>query len=171
LTKMRGYCRIFEKKIDKYNQLLSGECMKSAKTVFRQYLKNNGLLHSKQREQILDIFLKAEKHPAINELYDMVRKKNPRIGLATIYRTMEVICDAGLARKLDFGDGTKRYEHKYKHQHHHHLVCLKCGKVTEIMSGKLEEIQTQLAKKHGFTISRDTMKIFGICKACRRKEK
>ncbi|MBN2456592.1 MAG: transcriptional repressor [Sedimentisphaerales bacterium] len=145
--------------------------MESAKTIFSQYLRKKGMLYSKQREQILDIFLKTEKHPAINNLYDLVRKKNPKIGLATIYRTMEVICDAGLARKLDFGDGTKHYENKYKHPHHHHLICLKCGKIIEITSGKLEEIQRQLAKKHGFTISRDTMKIFGICKTCRRKEK
>lgn len=144
---------------------------KPAKTILRQYLKKNGMLYSKQREQILDIFLKTEKHPAINELYDRVRKKNPRIGLATVYRTMEVICDAGLARKLDFEGGTKHYEHKYKHPHHHHLVCLKCGKVIEITSGKLEGIQRQLAKKHDFAITRDTMKIFGICSTCKRKEK
>jgi len=145
--------------------------MKSAKTIFNQYLRKNGMLYSKQREQILDIFLKTEKHLTINDLYGLVTKKNPKIGLATVYRTMEVICDAELARKLDFDDGTKHYEHKYKHQHHHHLVCLKCGKIIEITSGKIEEIQRKLAKKHGFTIARDTMKIFGICKTCKRKEK
>ena len=145
--------------------------MKPAKTIFSQYLRKNGMLYSKQREQILDIFLKTEKHPTVNDIYDMVRKENPKIGLATVYRTMEVICDAGLARKLDFGDGTKRYEHKYKHQHHRHLVCLKCGKVIEIASSKLEKIQRELAKKHDFTITRDTMKIFGTCRTCKRKEK
>jgi len=145
--------------------------MKSARNVLRQYLKNNGLLHSKQREQILDIFLKTEKHSTINDLYDLVRKKNPKIGLATVYRTMKVICDAGLARETDFGDGTKRYEHKYKHQHHHHLVCLQCGRIIEITSGELEQIQRQLAKKHDFTIARDTMRILGICKRCKRKAK
>jgi len=88
--------------------------MKSAKDILRRYLKNNGLLHSRQREQILDVFLKTGKHPTINNLYDLVRKRNPQIGLATVYRTMKVICDAGLARETDFGDGTKRYEHKYK---------------------------------------------------------
>ena len=145
--------------------------MKSAKTILREYLKRNGKLYSKQREQILDIFLKTEHHPTINDLYDLVRKKHPQIGLATVYRTMRVICDAGLARETDFGGGIRCFEHKYKHQHHHHLICLKCGKIIEITSGKIEEIQRQLAKKHGFTISRDTMKIFGICKACKRKEK
>ena len=143
--------------------------MKSAKIIFSQYLKKNGMLYSKQREQILDIFLKTEKHSTINNLYDLVKKKDSQIGLATVYRTMEVICNAGLARKVDFGDGAKHYEHKYKHQHHHHLVCLKCDKIIDITSGKIEEMQRQLAKKHGFTIVRDTMKIFGICRTCERK--
>ena len=145
--------------------------MASAKTIFNQHLRKNGMLYSKQREQILDIFLKAEKHPTVNDLYELVRKKNPKIGLATVYRTMEVIYDAGLARKVGFGDGIKHYEHKYKHQHHYHLICLKCGKVIEVTSGKIEETKRQLAKKHDFTITRATMRLFGICKTCKRKEK
>jgi len=145
--------------------------MKSAKDILGRYLKNNGLIHSKQREQILDVFLKTEKHPTVNDLYDLTRKKNPKIGLATVYRAIKVICDAGLARETDFGDGTKHYEHKYKHQHHHHLVCIKCGRVVEITSAKLEQIQRRLADKHGFTISKNTMKMFGICKTCKREEK
>ena len=145
--------------------------MKSARTVFRQHLKNKGLLHSKQREQILDIFLKTEKHHTIGDLYEIIRKKNPKIGLATVYRAMRVICDAGLARQLDFGDGVKRFEHKYQHQHHHHLVCLKCGRAVEVVSPEMEKVQQRLAKKHGFTHFKDTMKIFGICRQCKREEK
>jgi len=145
--------------------------MKSAKDILGRYLKSNGLLYSRQREQVLDIFLKTEKHPTINDLYELVRKKNSKIGLATVYRSMKVICDAGLARETDFGDGARRYEHKYKHQHHHHLVCIKCGRIVEIASPRLEQIQRQLAKKHDFAVSRDTMKIFGICRACKRKSK
>ena len=145
--------------------------MKSARTVFRQHLKNKGLLHSKQREQILDVFLKTEKHHTIGDLYELIRKKNPKIGLATVYRAMRVICDAGLARQLDFGDGVKRFEHKYQHQHHHHLVCLKCGRAIEVVSPEIEKVQQGLARKHGFTLVKDTMKIFGICRQCKRKEK
>ncbi len=144
--------------------------MKSAKNILRQYLKNNGLLHSKQREQILDIFLKTEKHTTINDLYDLVRKKNPKIGLATVYRSMKVICDAGLARETDFGDGTKRFEHKYKHQHHDHLVCLKCGRIIEVVSPGIEKLQERLAKKHKFSAVRYRMEIFGICSSCNRKK-
>jgi len=143
--------------------------MKSARTVFRQHLKNKGLLHSKQREQILDIFLKTEKHHTIGDLYELIRKKNPKIGLATVYRAMRVICDAGLARQLDFGDGVKRFEHKYQHQHHHHLVCLRCGRAIEVVSPEIEKVQQRLAKKHGFTLVKDTMKIFGICRQCKRE--
>ena len=144
--------------------------MKSAKTIFSQYIRNNGMLHSSQREQILDIFLKAERHPTINDLYDLVRKKNPKIGLATVYRTMRVICDAGLARETDFGDGLRRFEHKHKHQHHDHLICLKCGRIIEVMSPEIEKLQENLAKKHRFKAVRHRMEIFGICRSCNRKK-
>ena len=144
--------------------------MASAKTIFSQYLRKNGMLYSKQREQILDIFLKIEKHPVINELYDLVRKKHPQIGLATVYRTMKVICDAGLARETDFGGGTKRFEHKYKHQHHDHLVCLKCGRIIEVISPAIEKLQESLAKKHRFKAIRHRMEIFGFCKNCKSKK-
>jgi Fur family ferric uptake transcriptional regulator len=145
--------------------------MNSAKIIFREYLRSNGMLYSEQREQILDIFLKTEKHPTINDLYDLVRKKHPQIGLATIYRTMKVICDAGMARETDFGGGIRRFEHKYKHQHHDHLVCLKCGRIIEVMSPEIEKLQESLAKKHRFKAVKHRMEIFGICKACKRKEK
>ncbi|MHC4310512.1 MAG: Fur family transcriptional regulator [Planctomycetota bacterium] len=144
--------------------------MKPAKTVFSQYLRENGKLHSKQREQILEIFLKTEQHPTINDLHDLVKKRDPKIGLATVYRTMEVICNAGLARKVDFGGSTKRYEHKHKHQHHDHLVCLKCGRIIEVMSPGIEKLQERLAKKHKFSAVRHRMEIFGICRSCNRKK-
>jgi len=143
--------------------------MKSEKTIFGRYLRKNGKLYSKQREQILDIFLKTEKHPTINDLYDLVRKEDPKIGLATVYRTMEVICDAGLARKVDFGDGLRRFEHKYRHHHHDHLVCLKCGRIIEVVSPEIERLQENLAKKHRFKAVRHRMEIFGICRTCEGK--
>lgn len=142
-----------------------------AKTVFKQYLKKNGMLQSQQREQILDIFLKTEKHLTIDELYTLVKKKYPKIGLATVYRAIKVICDAGLAREADFADGVKRFEHKYQHQHHHHLICLKCHKIIEIASPEIEKLQKKLAKKHDFSLVRDTMEIFGICKTCNSGKK
>jgi len=145
--------------------------MKSAKNIFREYLRKNGMLYSKQREQILDIFLGAEKHLTINELYDLVRKKNPQIGLATVHRTMRVIDNAGLARKVGFGDGIKRFEHKYRHPEHDHLICTECGGVIEVFSPEIEKLQKDLAKKHDFTLVSRKMRLFGICKNCKRKAK
>ena len=144
--------------------------MKSAKDIFREYLRRNGMLYSEQRGQILDIFLKTETHPTINDLYDLVRKKYPQIGLATVYRTMKVICNAGLARETDFGGNIRRFEHKYKHQHHDHLVCLNCGRIIEVMSPAIEKLQENLAKKHRFKAVRHRMEIFGLCKNCKSKE-
>lgn len=145
--------------------------MKSAKTILKQYIKDMGLLHSRQREQILEIFLKMEHHPTINDLYVRIKKKNPEIGLATVYRAMKVICDAGLARETDFGDGIKRYEHEYGHEHHDHLVCVKCGKIIEVMNPEIEKLQSELAKKHNFTALSHRMQIFGTCKACKPRKK
>jgi len=144
--------------------------MKSTETIFKQYLKEKGLLFSKQREQILKIFMKAKSHLTIDDLYNSVRKKNPRIGLATVYRTMRVICDCDLAEEVDFGDGVKRFEHKFHRQHHHHLVCIKCGRVIEVRSGKIESLQKKLAKQHNFAATKDTMKIFGLCSKCKNKQ-
>ena len=145
--------------------------MKPAKTIFAAYLKNNGLLHSAKREQILDIFLKTEDHPTIEDLYLLVKKKNPNIGLATVYRAMKVICNAGLARETDFGNGQKSFEHKYQHQHHGHLVCIKCGRIIEVISPEIEKLQQKLARKHKFSPVRHTMQIFGTCAKCKPKKK
>ena len=145
--------------------------MESAKTIFSQYLRRNGMLYSKQREQILDIFLKTEKHLTVNDLYDLVRKENPKIGLATVHRTMKAITEAGLARAVGFGDGIKRFEHKYKHRQHHHLICTKCGGIIEIFNPAIEQMLKRIAKKHKFTFLDDKVKIFGICKFCRQKQK
>ena len=143
--------------------------MKSAKTIFREYLKSNGMLCSEKLEQILDIFLKTQKHPTINDIYDLVRKKHPQIGIATVYRAMKVICDAGLARETDFGGSIRRFEHKYKHRHHDHLVCLECGRIIEVISPAIEKMQENLAKKHRFKAIRHRMEIFGLCKTCKSK--
>ena len=144
--------------------------MKSAETIFRQYLKEKGLLYSKQREQILAAFIKTRNHPTVDDLYNSVKKKHPKIGLATVYRTMKVICDCGLASEVDFADGVSRFERKYRHQHHHHLVCIKCGKVIEVTSNQIESLQKKLAKQHNFASTRDTMKIFGLCSKCKNKQ-
>ena len=144
--------------------------MRSAKVVFRQYLKAKGMRHSGQRERILDVFLATETHPSIDDLYELVKEINPRIGLATVYRAMRVICQAGLGREADFGDGVSRFEHEYRHEHHDHLVCLECGRVIEVVSSEIEQLQERLAQRHDFTPIRHKMQIFGICRTCKHRK-
>ena len=144
--------------------------MKSPRDVFNQYLKDKSIRYSQQREYILDVSLRVERHVTVSEFYDLIRKKNPSIGYATVYRAMKIICDSGLAREVDFGDGVVRYEHKYGHEHHDHLICLKCGKFIEVINPKIEKLQDKMAQEYGFTPVGHKMQIFGICKQCKGRK-
>ncbi len=141
--------------------------MEAPKAVFGQYLRDKGVRRSDQREHILNVFLKTEKHLTMADLYGIVRKKYPKIGYATVYRAMKVICDAGLASEVDFGDGVARFEHKYGHEHHDHLVCLECGTFIEAVEPKIEKLQEDMARKHKFTAMSHKLQIFGTCRRCK----
>ena len=99
----------------------------------------------------------------------MVKKLYPSIGFATVYRTLKLLCEAGLCRELKFEDGITRYEHLYGHQHHDHLVCTRCGKFIEIIEPEIEKLQEKLFKKHKFLPQRHRMELYGICKKCRKR--
>jgi Fur family ferric uptake transcriptional regulator len=145
--------------------------MKSAKAIFKRYLKEKGMLPSHQREEIFDTFMRTKNHPTVDSLYDVIQKKYPKIGLATVYRTMRIICDADLAREVDFGDGARRFERKFKRHKHYHLICIKCGKIIEVKSPDIERLQEKLAGQHDFSATKNTMKIFGVCNKCQQNEK
>ena len=140
-----------------------------AKGEFEQFVVRRGLRHTEQREQVLDVFLATEKHVTVQELYDLVRRRHKRIGYATVARTVKLMCESGICRQVDFSDGSLRYEHKYGHEHHDHLICLKCGKYEEIYSPKLEKIQDELVKKHGYVQDNHKLDIFGLCPECAKK--
>ncbi|MEE8300776.1 MAG: transcriptional repressor [Desulfatiglandales bacterium] len=144
---------------------------KDPKHIFYRYLRDKAIRHSKQRDLILDVFLKTERHLAIPDLYSLVKRRYSNIGYATVYRTMKLICAAGLAEEVDFGDGITRFEHKYGHEHHDHVICIRCGKFVEAMNPAIERMQERLAQDHGFTYIRHRMQIFGICKGCKGKKR
>lgn len=137
--------------------------------VFTNYIKDKNLKSTQQREEILKVFLKAERHLTTEELYTLVKRRYPKIGYATVYRTLKLIDGCGLAREVDFGDGILRFEHKYGHKHHDHLICLKCGIYIEVVSPQIEKLQDELSKKHKFNPLRHKMQIFGICHRCKKK--
>lgn len=141
--------------------------IKEEEKIFDDFVRSRGLKYSEQRRQVLRIFLRTEKHLAADELHRLVKKSFPSIGIATIYRTLKLLCESGLCRELKLDDGTTRYEHLYDHAHHDHLICTECGSMTEVLDKEIEKLQEQLAKKNSFKIKSHKLIIYGTCKNCR----
>src|ERR1700682_3824174 len=89
-------------------------------------LRPAGGKHSNKRDRILSTFLQQEGHLSDDDLFDLVRREAPRIGRATVYRTLQWMVEAGVARKVDFGEGRSRFEPSYGHPRHFHLICTTC---------------------------------------------
>ena len=134
--------------------------------VFDAYLSKAGIRKSVQRYNIMKVFLDARHHITVADLLELVKKRYPSIGTATVYRTIRLFCDAGIAQEVDIGDGVIRYEHKLGHEHHDHLVCNECGIFIETKDDRIEKLQEELAEKHGFSPLSHRLQIFGICKKC-----
>lgn len=139
-------------------------------THFNAYLNNKGIRKSLRRSQVLEVFSKCEKHVTVNELVELVHSKYPDIGIATIYRTLKLICDSGIARTTEFEKGTIRYEHDFGHQHHDHLVCFNCGAFIEINNDRIEEEQNKIAKDNGYTLLNHKMILYGLCQKCSKQK-
>ncbi len=135
--------------------------------VLENYITQNNLKITKQRRAVLEAFLANEEHLSAEELYKIVSAKEPKIGLATVYRTLALLTESGLALELDFGDGQKRYEHNYHHAHHDHMICTQCGKIIEFQNSMIEKLQEDVAREHGFEMTTHKLDMFGICKDCR----
>jgi Fur family ferric uptake transcriptional regulator len=131
-----------------------------------RYLEDHHLKHTKQREAILEAFLSASGHVTGEDLFQTVRSLHPNIGYTTVYRTLKLLCDAGLAIERHFEDGITRYE--IEHEHHDHLVCTKCGKIVEFECDMIEAAQNQIAERYGFRILRHRHELYGHCSSCRR---
>ncbi len=135
--------------------------------LFHSYLKDKNLKLTRQRDKVLEIFLKTEKHLSAEELHSLIKKKYPFIGFTTVYRTMKLIAEAGLGREVDFSDGFKRIEHNFGHKHHDHLICVKCGRFFEVVDKDIERLQEKLTQKYHFKTVNHKMEIFGYCQKCK----
>ncbi|MCJ2163369.1 transcriptional repressor [Pseudodesulfovibrio sp. S3] len=144
---------------------------KSAEQMFVEYLQKSNLSVTPQRKVIVETFLEAEGHFSAEELCSLVKGKAVDIGQATIYRTLKLLVDSGLADAFDPGDGVSLYEHSYNHAHHDHFICAHCGKTLEICDAVIEERQERVAEEHGFELTRHRMFLFGVCSDCRFDEK
>ena len=136
--------------------------------VFMEYLQEHKLKFTPHRQLILDIFLENEGHRSAEDIYRMVREKDPRVGYTTVYRTMKILADCGLARPIDLADGITRYEHLYNHEHHDHMICMQCGNSIEFYKPEIEELQDEASDHLGFRVTDHKLQIYGLCKECRK---
>ena len=146
-----------------------GEEFQKEKEIFLEHIQKAGLRRTSQRDLILEIFLKTEEHLSSEDLYWLVQKKDPSVGHTTVYRTLKLLTEAGLAREVRFGDGKTYYEHHYNHEHHDHLICIECGKIIEFFSPEIEEMQDQMAEKYGFRLTNHSLRMWGICGDCQKR--
>ena len=141
----------------------------------RGKLSAGGYKTTPQREEILKIFVENPElhHMSAEDVYSILREKDSEIGLATVYRALDLLSELGILMRVDFGDGCARYELNTtdpKVHHHHHLICLKCKKVIEFEEDLLDELEANIADKSGFQILNHEVKFFGYCSDCLAKE-
>jgi len=136
--------------------------------VFREFAAARGLKSTRQRDIILDSFLSSDRHVSIEELYLKLRAEHPGIGYATVYRTLKLFAESGIAREIHFGDGQTRYEHVAEGEHHDHLVCIRCGRIQEFEDERIEQLQAEVASRHGFRIEMHKLELYGLCANCSR---
>ena len=159
---------MLQKRIDDQPSI-SRENIREAEGIFLRHLKGVGLKQTEQRNTILRTFLETREHLSTDELHRLVKKKDPHIGFTTVYRTLKLLADCGLASAVAFHDGIARYEHQYNRRSHHHMVCTECGASVEFFSPEVGELEQEVGRKHHYLTTRHTFQIYGVCEECRKK--
>lgn len=147
-------------------------CMTIDLSNLRQKFKEREYKLTPQRQIILQVFLdNRDKHLSAEDVHNIVRQQSNDIGLATVYRTLELLSELDVLQKMDFGDGRSRYEinETSTAHHHHHLICLSCGEVREFEDDLLEELENVIARNSNFTIVDHQVKFYGYCQECRKQ--
>jgi Fur family ferric uptake transcriptional regulator len=138
---------------------------------FEDYLRSQNLRLTDQRKLIVNSFARKKGHVSAEDLYRHIHKTTPSIGAATVYRTLKLLADAGLASGKNFGDGFVRFECCMQTSaHHDHLICTGCGKIVEFSNSTIEKLQETVARDHGFLITDHSLDIYGLCQNCRSEE-
>ncbi len=130
-------------------------------------MSQRGLRSTEQRRNIVDTFFATDGHISIEELLTVVKKSDPRIGYATVYRTLKMLAESGVASERQFGDGFTRYEVAEENAHHDHLICTRCGTIEEFEAPEIEVLQTRVSEEHGFEVSYHRHELYGTCRRCK----
>jgi Fur family ferric uptake transcriptional regulator len=149
----------------------SRESMREAQEIFYKHLKRVGLKHTDQRDTILRTFLETRDHLSTDELFRLVRKKDAKVGFTTVYRTLKLLAECGLASAVPFPDGMARYEHQFNRRNHHHMVCTECDASVEFFSPEVNKLEEEIGRKYHFDATRHNFQIYGVCEDCRKKSR
>jgi Fur family ferric uptake transcriptional regulator len=139
---------------------------KLTENTLHQLLRKRGLKATRQRDDIVRALREAGTHITVDELYQRVRRENPRIGYATVYRTLRLLAESGWASARRFGERTARFEHRAAGEHHDHLICRGCGKIQEFENDQLEALQERIARQEGFRVLDHRLELYGFCRRC-----
>ncbi|HET6579178.1 MAG TPA: Fur family transcriptional regulator [Gemmatimonadales bacterium] len=137
---------------------------------FRRYLRDHRQPVTRQRDLVARIVFLSDDHPSVEAIRRTLKERGEHVGMATVYRTLEVLVESGLVRAHDFGEGFKRYEPMPAQAHHEHLICERCGRVVEFQNEPLERMLPIIADEHGFQPLRHRVEVYGVCRDCRQRE-
>jgi len=147
---------------------ISHENVREAQAIFYNHLRRVGLKQTAQRDAILRTFLDTREHLSTDELYRIVKKKDESIGFTTVYRTLKLLAECGLASEVAFNDGITRYEAQYNRRNHHHMVCTECGSSVEFFSPEIEQVEREIGRKNRYVTTRHSFQIYGVCETCQK---
>ena len=141
----------------------------SSSDTLKKVLKKEGLRYTHQRQAVWDELAASDEHRDAEEIYLALHNSELNVSRATVYRTIDVLVNNNLVRKLELGDGRARYEHKMDIAHHDHLICVQCGKIEEFMDNMIENRQEMIVQKFGYKLIRHIHQLFVICDECGSK--
>jgi Fur family ferric uptake transcriptional regulator len=147
------------------------ENLERLRDLLAAYMARKGLRSTEQRRLIIETFFHSPAHITIEGLLGQVRSADPRVGYATVYRTLKLLAESGVANERHFGDGVTRYELADSDTHHDHLICIECQGITEFEEPRIETLQDEVARSHGFELRTHKHELYGICIECQAKRK
>ena len=137
---------------------------------FRRHLREHHQPVTRQRDLVAQVVFHADEHLSVEAIRKELKLQGERVGMATVYRTLELLLESGLVIAHDFGEGFKRYEPMAAQADHEHLICERCGRVVEFANERLERMLPVLADEHGFQHQRHRLEIYGVCRECMQRE-
>ncbi|HEY2515247.1 MAG TPA: Fur family transcriptional regulator [Polyangiaceae bacterium] len=140
------------------------------RTILHDHMVRKGLRSTDQRRLIVETFFRSPNHVSIEELLAQVRREDPRVGYATVYRTLKLLAECGVANERRFSDGLTRYELADEASHHDHLICLECSDIVEFEEERIEALQEEVAERHGFLLRSHKHEMYGICPKCQKRK-